>query len=63
MSQKPTLTTSAGAPIADNQNSFTAGAQGPLLMKGLGRVRHIHRDSRHHPVHESADLFRGGQAD
>jgi catalase len=33
MSQKPTLTTSAGAPIADNQNSFTAGAQGPLLMQ------------------------------
>jgi catalase len=33
MSQKPTLTASAGAPIADNQNSFTAGAQGPLLMQ------------------------------
>src|SRR5271165_5912547 len=33
MSQKPTLTISAGATIANNQNSFTAGAQGPLLMQ------------------------------
>ena len=25
MSNKPTLTTTAGAPVADNQNSITAG--------------------------------------
>lgn len=28
-----TLTTSAGVPVADNQNSQTAGARGPLLMQ------------------------------
>jgi catalase len=27
-----TLTTSAGAPIADNQNAMTAGPLGPLMV-------------------------------
>jgi catalase len=27
----PTLTTSAGIPVADNQNSLTAGPRGPLI--------------------------------
>jgi hypothetical protein len=29
----PTITTSLGAPIADNQNSLTAGPFGPVLMQ------------------------------
>ena len=34
MSQTPSvLTTSTGAPVADNQNSLTAGPRGPLLMQ------------------------------
>src|SRR6478672_4465816 len=33
MSKKPTLTTTAGAPIADNQNSITAGPPGPVLIQ------------------------------
>jgi catalase len=33
MSTKPTLTSTAGAPIAGNQNSVTAGPRGPLLMQ------------------------------
>ncbi|MGI9346487.1 MAG: catalase [Gammaproteobacteria bacterium] len=33
MSNKPTLTSSAGIPVADNQNSITAGARGPLLVQ------------------------------
>ncbi len=33
MANKPTLTTSAGIPVADNQNSLTAGARGPLLVQ------------------------------
>ncbi|GAB4203265.1 MAG: catalase [Roseiflexaceae bacterium] len=32
-SDPKTLTTAAGAPIADNQNSLTAGPRGPLLMQ------------------------------
>jgi hypothetical protein len=32
MAEKPTLTTSTGAPLSDNQNALTAGARGPLLM-------------------------------
>jgi catalase len=34
MSEKPaTLTTDAGIPVADNQNSLTAGPRGPLLVQ------------------------------
>ncbi|MCX8500877.1 MAG: catalase, partial [Alphaproteobacteria bacterium] len=29
----PIMTTTAGAPVSDNQNSETAGARGPLLMQ------------------------------
>ena len=31
--QRPILTTSAGIPVGDNQNSLTAGARGPLLVQ------------------------------
>jgi catalase len=33
MKQKPTLTTAAGIPVGDNQNSLTAGPRGPLLAQ------------------------------
>ena len=33
MSEDTRLTTAAGAPIADNQNSLTAGPRGPVLMQ------------------------------
>jgi catalase len=33
MADKPTLTTSAGIPVGDNQNSLTAGPRGPLLVQ------------------------------
>ena len=33
MSKTPTLTTSSGMPVADNQNSITAGPRGPVLMQ------------------------------
>lgn len=33
MAKDKTLTTASGAPIADNQNSLTAGARGPLLVQ------------------------------
>lgn len=33
MSEKKRLTTPAGIPVADNQNSLTAGARGPLLVQ------------------------------
>ncbi|MBL8000296.1 MAG: catalase, partial [Candidatus Kapabacteria bacterium] len=31
--QPPLLTTSAGIPVGDNQNSLTAGPRGPLLVQ------------------------------
>ncbi len=33
MGRKPTLTTAAGIPVGDNQNSLTAGPRGPLLVQ------------------------------
>lgn len=45
MSKK--LTTTAGAPVADNQNSATAGALGPLLMQDyqlLEKLAHQNRE-------------------
>ena len=41
------LTTSAGAPIADNQNSLTAGPRGPVLMQDwqlLEKLAHQNRE-------------------
>jgi catalase len=33
MADRPQLTTGAGNPIADNQNSVTAGPMGPVLLQ------------------------------
>jgi catalase len=33
--EHPVLTTAAGAPVVDNQNSITAGARGPVLMQDV----------------------------
>src|SRR5438309_9632308 len=33
MAKRPTLTTTSGMPVADNQNTITAGARGPVLMQ------------------------------
>lgn len=48
MSNSPkTLTTTAGNPIADNQNSLTAGARGPILMQDyqlLEKLAHQNRE-------------------
>lgn len=40
MSQKPTLTTSAGNPVADNLNSLGAGARGQDYQLIEKLVRH-----------------------
>src|SRR5271163_2859609 len=48
MNTKPIqLTTSAGNPVADNQNSITAGPRGPLLMQDyqlLEKPAHLNRE-------------------
>lgn len=43
---RPTLTTTAGAPIPDNQNSLTAGARGPLLMQDYQLVEKLAHQNR-----------------
>ena len=43
----PLLTTSAGAPVADNQNSLTAGPRGPVLMQDywlVEKMAHFNRE-------------------
>ena len=47
MPSRPTMTTTAGAPIADNQNSLSAGPRGPLLMQDyqlLEKLAHQNRE-------------------
>lgn len=41
MSKKPTLTTNFGQPVADNQNSVTAGPRGPVLMQDVHLVEKL----------------------
>ena len=52
---KKNLTTSAGAPIADNQNSLTAGPRGPVLLQDyqlLEKLAHQNRERiPERPVH------------
>lgn len=47
MNHTLTMTTSSGAPVADNQNSLTAGPLGPILMQDfhlLERLAHQNRE-------------------
>ncbi len=55
MSDKPTLTTTAGAALPDNQNSLTAGPFGPLLMQDYQLIEKLAHQNRERvperPVH------------
>lgn len=47
MTKCPFMTTDAGAPVADNQNSLTAGARGPVLLSDhqlIERMAHFNRE-------------------
>jgi catalase len=47
MNENRTLTTTAGAPIADNQNALTAGRHGPVLLQDyqlLEKLAHQNRE-------------------
>jgi catalase len=47
MAKRPTLTTGSGMPVADNQNSITAGRRGPVLMQDfhlLEKLAHQNRE-------------------
>lgn len=47
MSDKPKLTTAAGAPVADNQDVMTAGPRGPMLLEDvwfLEKLAHFDRE-------------------
>ena len=46
MAERPTLTTTAGAPVADNQNSITAGPRGPLLMEDYQLIEKLAHQNR-----------------
>jgi catalase len=42
----PRLTTSAGAPVADNQNSLTAGERGPILLQDWHLIEKLAHQNR-----------------
>ncbi len=46
MSKKTQLTTSAGAPVGDNQNSQTAGPRGPVLMQDYHLMEKLAHQNR-----------------
>src|SRR5690625_3712486 len=46
MSERKDLTTTAGAPIADNQNSLTAGPRGPLLLQDYQLIEKLAHQNR-----------------
>ena len=46
MSKRPTLTTEAGAPVADNQHSQRAGANGPTLLQDHHLIEKLARFNR-----------------
>jgi len=46
MKKPETLTTTAGAPIADNQNSLTAGPRGPVLMQDMHLIEKLAHQNR-----------------
>ena len=44
---RPILTTASGIPVADNQNSLTAGARGPVLLQDfqlIEKLQHFNRE-------------------
>ncbi len=46
MTKPKTMTTTGGAPIADNQNSLTAGARGPVLMQDYQLIEKLAHQNR-----------------
>ena len=48
MSEKrcPVMTTSAGAPVADNQNALTAGERGPILLQDYQLIEKLAHQNR-----------------
>jgi catalase len=46
VSERKTMTTSAGAPISDNQNSMTAGERGPVLMQDWQLIEKLAHQNR-----------------
>ena len=46
MTKRTTLTTTGGAPVADNQNSITAGARGPVLLQDYQLIEKLAHQNR-----------------
>ena len=52
--EKDTLTTAFGIPVADDQNSLTAGPRGPVLMQDAHLLEKLGRlDRERIPVHST----------
>ena len=46
MANPPVMTTTAGAPVADNQNSLTAGPRGPVLLQDWQLIEKLAHQNR-----------------
>jgi catalase len=59
MARRPTLTTSSGMPVADNQNSITAGPRGPVLMQDFHLLEKLAHQNRERTVHAKCSAAYG----
>lgn len=46
MTDRPTLTTTAGAPVPDNQNSITAGPRGGVMLQDYQLIEKLAHQNR-----------------
>jgi catalase len=46
VARRPTLTTTAGNPVGDNQNAITAGPRGPVLMQDYQLIEKLAHQNR-----------------
>ena len=46
MTKRSTITTTAGAPVVDNQNSITAGPRGPVLLQDYQLIEKLAHQNR-----------------
>ena len=58
---KKTMTTTGGNPIADNQNSLTAGERGPVLLQDYQLIQKLAHQNRER-IPERGDHAKGSEA-
>lgn len=59
MTDRPTITTTAGAPVPDNQNSLTAGPRGGIMLQDYQLIEKLAHQNRER-VRNASSMPRAG---